>query len=930
MLKPYTNTTIKTENHQPTLLLLAKYTLIFIILTLGVFAVFILAHKVFIHYGDAYKQGYFWTVELRNNLKSLAAGEGYPLWSWYKGLGMEVSLPTDPFQVVAALFPPGYIEFGYTFAILLRMYCSGLAFIALGREMEMTDLGCLVGGFGYAYSGWIVNMALAQGSFLNATTVLPILILSVDRIYKKKSPLIFIFTVAYFLICSPYTAYMAAIATVIYIFLRYAAYNDYFKLSEYLKQIGVFIVYGLIGICISAVTLLPMILTLRGASLDSVTDGVDLFFVRDVYEAIGSRITGVGKMEGYSYLGVPALAFVTLAVSLRKISIRNTPVIMTIMFFIMALFPFFGSMFNGFGYVVGRWYFLWTFFFIWAAAESFDVELLQERGNVIAMLIAWAIIFAWTVGEQLVGITHLPLRRFAFILVQVTAALLMIAVIAIRSRRGYRRKWEKDRAIKIRERLIVFISIAAIILTWNCSLYHNTDPYITNNKLNKQLKHSTQRAGALIEDDGFYRVDMVDGLDNHEQQMKPPANETLWWQYQTVYLYDSKLPSRWQKFYQTVGNNYGYSKRVFVKSNNIRMGLDFLCGVKYFLGNDHVTDREYANAYAGYGFEYEDTLDGVDILKSKYDTGLGFVYDKYMPESEFLKLTRLEREQALLQAAVIPNEELKELRETVLLDEPGAENMQVRASDIETDIKDVPFEIVDTDGVDVSKFKKGSFKVKKKEGSITIKTKSVKDAQLMLSFDHLYRKKWDGNSKPFDMHIDTGTIVNETMNESNKNQTLAGISDYDLNMGYYDKEKKGLNITISFSKKGKYYFDRMYMSAMSTEIFDKYAAQRQKNKFSISQFNSKIVSGKTESEKDGIVFFSVPKYDNWDVYIDGEKAERIEDLNVAFMGAKVPAGKHQVELRYNFGNLKKGALVSLFGLILAIIAGFVHLRRRMY
>ena len=100
---------------------LAAYTLLFCILMAGIFALFIAEGRSFVNQADAYDQGYFWTVEMKHHLESLMSGGGYPVWSWDRGTGLDTKFPVDPFLIIAALFPAGQIELGYTVAILLRL-----------------------------------------------------------------------------------------------------------------------------------------------------------------------------------------------------------------------------------------------------------------------------------------------------------------------------------------------------------------------------------------------------------------------------------------------------------------------------------------------------------------------------------------------------------------------------------------------------------------------------------------------------------------------------------------------------------------------------------------------------------------------------------------------------------------------------------------
>ena len=142
-----------------TLKLIIIYTVLFGIITAGVFVLFILAHKSFIQYGDGYKQGYFWVVEVRDQLRNLMSGNGIQVWSWSKGFGMDTSVAylLDPFMIIAALFPPGYIELGYTVSNVLKLYCGGLAFLAFSRYIRLGDYQIVMGSLCYAFSVWFIH-----------------------------------------------------------------------------------------------------------------------------------------------------------------------------------------------------------------------------------------------------------------------------------------------------------------------------------------------------------------------------------------------------------------------------------------------------------------------------------------------------------------------------------------------------------------------------------------------------------------------------------------------------------------------------------------------------------------------------------------------------------------------------------------------------
>lgn len=876
------------------------YSALFAITAVCIFIIFILLHKSVIQYSDGYKQAYFWVVEVKQQLADIMQGEGFHMWSWNKGLGMNTSIGhlIDPFMVIAALFPAGYIELGYSIATILKMYVGGLAFLAFSRQIKMPDYHGIFGSICYAFSAWFIEVALCQSSFLMNAYLFPLLVLTVERVYQGKSPVFFIAVVAYYMIRNFYFSYMAAVVIIVYIIARYFAYHDRFRMKDFIQRIGKFILYGISGCLISSFTMLTSVTDLTGSSTQSATDTDSVLFSIQYYIGFGERLLARGMTDDYLDIGLPVIVLMLLPVAVRKISRRRTNIIMTLILFVMMLLPFFCSLFNAFGYPTLRWSFTFIFFAVWAAMDVLNIEELRERKNMLLMLAALVVIAVWTIVPVFMGVVVFGPTATFFVPWNIFAGLVLLLVIGVKGKNTAHRL----NSIGFRQGLIVFFTIGALIVGWNWAFLHHAKDFLRINQINTQLEESTQRAGALIEDDGFYRIDQVDGLQLHHQ-MKYPANENTWWGTKCIYIYNSKLPGKLLTFNKYLGNNYGYLKRVYVMSNDNRMGLDFLTGVKYFLGDDNKHGVTGSDEYAGYGFEYYDTIDGVNVYKNKYDTGLGFAYDQCIRESQFLKLSRLEREQALLQAVVIPDKQPTKVKE-------------ISAREINTDIEDISYDFISADGAELTDH---TITTTKENASFTIRVNGIRDSQLIVSFDNLLRT----GSRNVDISCSNEKLYQMAMNDSS-NQTIPGICDYDLNMGYYDSYSGTMKITIG--DPGEYTFDRFYISAMSVDLYDKYAEKRVKEKLNIQSYAEESVEGMVDVEEESIVFFSMPVFSSWKFYVDGKQAEKIQDANIAFVGVEVPKGKHEITLEYEYKYHDIGLAASCAGLVLMMIIGLLYKR----
>ncbi len=883
------------ENRRINIFLL--YTLLFCVFTAGIFAVLILSHRSVMQFHDSYKQGAFRLVELSNQLHNIIGGKGFSFWSWYEGPGLDEPLENfvDPCSLIGALFPPRYIELGFTVAALLRMYLGGLAFIVLGREVELRDRQILPGALLYAFSACFIGLALRQSEPLVNAYLFPLLVASVDKIYKGKKPLLFILTVAYYMLVAIYFAYMSAIAVIMYILLRYFAYNDRFVFGDYLKTIGRFIGYGIIGIMLSAFSSAFSAFSILRASTESTNGSYGLLFDTSWYTTFGKMLLGTGATYDYSDIGPHILILMLIPVAIRYCSRKATNTIMTVIMFFMMLIPFFSSMFNGFGYASSRWSYTFLLFMVWSGVEQLDMEKIKSKGFLSLSALGLVVMAVWTFGLYTAGTIDISRTGRVFVPLQLAAGVLILIVFAV-----IRKKGEAGKPACAALIIIPLISLSA---GWSVGFTNNIDNFARNAAVYKNLQESTLRVGPQIEDESFYRIDSVDDMTRHVE-IKFPANECIWWKTNNMILYNSRIPKRLTDFNVEMGNSYGYARRVFIVSNGNRPGLDLMSGVRYFLGSDaNKFFNEDSDNYAGYGFEKTGEIDGVNVFRNKYDAGLGFVLSKVMLRSDFDTLNRVEKEQALLQAAVVPDDQADK-----------CEGLRfIKPEDLDLDITEVPYKVTDTNNLSIDGNK---IVTEKRDASFTISLKDVPDGQLMLSFDNLLlnsRNGSDGGS--YEIHARDDRVVKSVINQHSR-QGVAGLRNHDISMGSVSGDDE---ITITLSGKGTYTFDRFYVSSMSNANYDKHASECMANRLDVSSYSDKKAEASVDAADEGVLFLSIPAYDNWDVYVDGVRADKIKDLDIAFAGVRVPAGKHEVSLKYNNLFVRYGSIVSIAGLLLLIV-----------
>jgi hypothetical protein len=95
---------------------------------------------------------------------------------------------------------------------------------------------------------------------------------------------------------------------------------------------------------------------------------------------------------------------------------------------------------------------------------------------------------------------------------------------------------------------------------------------------------------------------------------------------------------------------------------------------------------------------------------------------------------------------------------------------------------------------------------------------------------------------------------------------------------------------------------------------------------SSTKFENQKVEIQTAAPEASLVVVSQAWYPAWKVYVDGKPAN-LWRANYAFQAVQVPAGNHQVQLRYEDGAFRIGVVLSLMGIIICLgLCGATKLR----
>ena len=809
----------------------------------------------------------------------------------------------------------------------------------------------LAGAIAYVFSHWGIYHVSIHPYFITPLICLPLLILGIEKIIKKESPLFFSVAVFLAAICNFYFFYMLVLMTVIYVLARLT----YLYRRELKNAVRVFwnISWSaLLGVGMSAVILAPVCYTfLENDRVGGVKNFQHLFYPFQYY----SQLFGIYLTEKNTYslhmgFAVPVL-LATFLLFYRKKEHRFLKALFLVNIAFI-VFPVFGQIFNGFSYMSGRWCFAFTLLsafiltVMWPTlVQSGQVEcrmlfvcttcyfglcMLAEYSRTIstfsAIAVCYVLILILALGEGTNSASFTVGKRSIAVF-----TILLISILQISFWRYSSAEGASNTASEGMEAKNVWYRVL---------------------KMNEaeSIKNYTEMTDP---DHAFYRY-TGRGLTKNAGQLSDISSTQYYYSFSNPYI--SKYRNELELLETGQSFSYeGYDDRPFLLSlasvryyaaqyqNNAQLpyGLQHIWttnvrelltqraeeALKTELGVDQINERQSAEIRGL-------TSSWWDIYENEYCLPLAYSYDSFISEDAWRNLSAVEKQEAML--------------ETVYLEEAPSyvqEKSPVLSS------RKIPFEIT-CDSTEVSK-QGNTFIVTAPNASVTLSFEGMPNCETYfsikgltfegVSYDELYfgddtvdpyniynettwdllsydRKKSIKRRKVFSSPVkETGISLrasNGTFKEiPYKTQDYEWYSDrhdFTANMSY--SEEAITTLTLSFQQIGTYRFDEMEVAGQPLEHYKQRIDNLRKDTIEKVYVGSDQVYGEINTSVPKMVCFSIPYSDGWKAYVDGIEV-KLHHANTAYMAIEVEPGEHQYELVYETTLLKLGMYVSAISLI---------------
>ena len=155
-----------------------------------------------------------------------------------------------------------------------------------------------------------------------------------------------------------------------------------------------------------------------------------------------------------------------------------------------------------------------------------------------------------------------------------------------------------------------------------------------------------------------------------------------------------------------------------------------------------------------------------------------------------------------------------------------------------------------------------------------------------------------------------------------RNDDYSYINEYtDINISFYESynekyiiskktDKKYFDIYVGYSN---YYDDGFEIYTLNKDNFEKAFDYLNDNKVIINEFNEKNIKATANINNDRLIYTSIPFDDGWEVYVDNKLVESKKIANT-LLAFDLPAGNHNIELKYHIPYFKIGLLISIVSL----------------
>lgn len=875
------------------------YSVIFLLLACVIYAVFVKNHKSFVYalYGDGHNYFNFLVYYgrwLRQIVMSVVREHrlSIPLWDMNIGYGSDIITTFgcvnfgDPLNLLAVFFSADNTEFLYEFLAIFRMWMAGLSFVIFGLYHDKSKMGILGGSIIYAFCGYSLFIGIRDVFFMGPMYIFPLILIGVDKIFKKEKPYLFILMTALAAITNYYLFFMISIWVFLYGIYRYFMLfgREGLKFSKIAGWISKCIGYYLIGVAMASAILIPTLMQIMGAERLSYRNNVPLFYSFDYYWKLLIRFTTSESMEAWSHLGFAPICVVAVIVLFLKKHEKYLPYkIAFFMCMLYLMFPLIGSLMNAGSYVVNRW--VWAFSMLVAYIYTMiypELFTLKKKEKLIVVFLCIAYAFLCLLR------TEFRTTQMAVMMVILLISVLMLLVGDYLERYAFLWKYLLFGCI------ILGVSANGIMrYAWFGSNY--VAGFVDSKKAwNLIHDNLPSRELEAMSDSAEVRYDSIGNLE-------PMYNTAMNHNLNGTNFYFSLADGTITRYFDDLNVNVEMEHRY--KGVDERTILERLASVKYCIAGKE------SLVFVPYGYNKEIAVtDQYVVYENENALPIGYTYDSYMTSEEYEKLSVARKQQALMQCAVIDIDE--------------ASDGITKADPVYTE-KTLTFSMEAEEGIQILDDR---ILVSDPNSIVKIQVDVPDNCEVYLLLTGIvYENTSDADAEQSEIIYMRDNCSKKQILYSPTHAFYHGRDDYIINMGYTGKAEE-MEIVLQFSRQGIYHLGGVTALAQPMEQIDEQTNALAKESLENIVIDTNKIRGTLTVSEEKILCVAVPYSKGWRAYIDGTETE-VKCLNGVYNGIIVAPGEHEFLMAYSTPGLHLGLILEILG-VCAFAGVVIYWRRK--
>lgn len=822
--------------------------------------------------------------------KNALRGADSFLYSFSKGLGgsmvnVNAFHLLNPLYLIFAFADNSSLPVFYSVVSVLSLSLCGVTMFFMLNRLFGTKGSNLIFSTSYALIGFnVVNNWQMQ--WLSGVIVLPLIFLGIWNIFHKKSPLLYIFSLAFAIFSNFFIGYELCLVSVLFFLYFMILYGKTLDRRNKRRLTVRFFASSILAGGLTSFVWLPTVLSLvdgraKQISLDdfAFTERFPLFSTAarlfSGAHSINELIDGVPAV----FCGILVLALIVLFFMNKKISIREKAadlflIAAFVLSFQITTFSSVFQMFSRPNWFAFRYSFAFSFVLILIAAKQFqylDQISLRDTINAGAVLVLFAVIVFHTEYEFVNG----------------SAAVLDFALLAVMWAGFYLYKKKPETTSRKTFSILLLLMVSINLYANYClSVYAEKDWFTSNADYQDGTKALSEVVDKVQDQDqSFYRM---------ESEIARPSllNEPMAFGYYGV-------------------GYAGSCERQFVTHNMSRLGVTwfdmrnyYLVGMPAsmdsFLGLKYVVSRRDLSEEKNYKKLFDGTYD-LQVFENPYALPVA------MLGTDALNSLSIADEPDVF---VIQNEIWKALT-------GNTENLYTEETN---------FTLKGHNPTD-------SVTLTKQDGDTAAQAASEKEnsANAVLKVDDILVEQ-PGNPEVTE---DNAYIEYQFTAQKDGPIYFYNYGCIDPNQGtqqatlqYVGTFQKGDNVT------GKILYSdgtvtpsvlqaatqNIYIAYADMDVLDQYAAQIQSQNVTVEQpeKNKAVLTGTIKNDADQQLLFTIPYDEGWTLLLDGAPVKLNKAMDL-FMTADIPAGSHTYELSFFPVGLKDGIIISCISAVILAV-----------